>query len=77
MKPTVSYVDSEFQMGDLLTHYRVPFEEFTDDELESLRDKLMDYMSCSHNNEELKIDLKSIYLVIKGADEASYLFQYL
>ena len=76
MKPTVSYVDSEFQMGDLLTHYRVPFEEFTDDELESLRNNIIDYMKF-RPCEEIKVDLKSIYLLIKGEDEASMLLYYL
>lgn len=73
----VDYAVSEYGMGDLLRAYGISLkEDFTEKERKKLRKKLEDYMIRSEG-EKLHIDLKKIVLVIQGADEASYLYQYL
>ena len=72
MKPTIDYYNSQFQMGDLLLNYGVSAKDFSNEEIKTLRTMLEDYL-MSGSAEPLMIDLKTIYLLIQGADEASYL----
>lgn len=76
MKQIVDYSKSLLQMEDLLIENDVSIkEDFTLEEREALKKQLEKYMSSQCNN-ELQIDLKKISLIVKGADEASYLYEY-
>lgn len=76
MKPTINYYYQDKQMGDLLNSMGVSIQnDFSDKELEKLKNDLEHYMSGSGES-EMTIDLKKFYLVIKGADEAGYLYRY-
>jgi len=76
MKPTIDYYNQNEQMGDLLISNGVSIKkDFSDEEREKLKNELEAYMSGS--GELITIDLKKFNLVIKGADEASNLYQYI
>lgn len=76
MEKVIDYYSQSRQMGDLLQAENVSIrKDFSVAEREKLQKKLEEYMK-SGKNEILKIDLKKFILVIKGVDEASYLYQY-
>ena len=76
MEKVIDYYSQSRQMGDLLQAENVSIrKDFSVAEREKLQKKLEEYMK-SRKNEILKIDLKKFNLVIKGVDEASYLYQY-
>lgn len=76
-KPIIDYNYSTLQMGDLIASEGVSIKkDFSEAEREQLAKCLEDYMSSEHAMDEFKIDLKKFYLVIKGPDEASHLYQY-
>lgn len=76
MEKVIDYYSQSRQMGDLLQAENVSIrKDFSVAEREKLQKKLEEYMK-SRKNENLKIDLKKFILVIKGVDEASYLYQY-
>ncbi len=76
MEKVIDYYSQSRQMGDLLQAENVSIrKDFSVAEREKLQKKLEEYMK-SRKNEILKIDLKKFILVIKGVDEASYLYQY-
>lgn len=76
MKQTIDYVQSEMQMGDLLETMEVSIKnDFSVKERMQLKKSLEDYMS-GKADKSLTIDLKKFLLVVKGSDEASYLYQY-
>ena len=76
MENVIDYYSQSRQMGDLLQAENVSIrKDFSVAEREKLQKKLEEYMK-SRKNEILKIDLKKFILVIKGVDEASYLYQY-
>lgn len=78
MGDVINYFYSEKQMGDLLKSMNVSIkDDFSDEEREKLRKYLESYMTSNACHKSVKIDLKKFYLVIRGADEASYLYQYL
>lgn len=77
MKEIVDYAKSEKQMGDLLTSMGVSIEkDFSDEERRKLRRYLEQYMS-SDACHPIQLDMKKFVLIICGADEASYLYQYI
>lgn len=74
---TVDYLNSMYQMGELLEAMGVAIEEdFSEVERMDLAKYLEDYMSGKVGFEKIKIDMKKFFLIIKGADEAGYLYQY-
>lgn len=76
MKPTIDYYYQNKSMGELLTSMGVSFgNDFSDEEREKLQKELERYMS-SDGESKITIDLKKFNLVIKGADEAGYLYRY-
>ena len=76
MKKIINYGHSDLQMGDLLKENGVNIsKDFSAFEKKILANTLERYMT-SGCADLLKLDLKSFYLLIKGADEASYLYQY-
>ena len=76
MEKVIDYYSQSRQMGDLLQAENVSIrKDFSVAEREKLQKKLEEYMK-TRKNEILKIDLKKFILVIKGVDEASYLYQY-
>lgn len=77
MKPTIDYYYQDKQMRDLLNSMNVSLEnDFSDEELEKLKNDLEHYMS-SDGETKMTINLKKFNLVIKGADEAGHLYRYL
>lgn len=77
MKPTIDYYYQNQPMGDLLNSMGVSIQnDFSDKEIEKLKNDLEHYMS-SDGESKMTIDLKKFYLVIKGADEVEYLYQYI
>lgn len=77
MRAVVDYSESEFQMGDLLEIMGVSLQnDFSDKERARLRKTLEEYMRGNRSEQAILIDLKKFVLKIKGADEASYLYQY-
>lgn len=78
MKETIDYSKSAKQMGDLLISMGVSIEnDFSDEERKDLRRCLEQYMSSNACRRPLTLDMKKFYLIICGADEASYLYQYI
>ncbi len=76
MKQTIEYYNQNKQMGDLLISMGVSIrDDFSNKELNDLRMMLEEYMS-GDSKSKITIDLKKFNLVIKGADEASCLYQY-
>lgn len=77
MKENIDYSQSEKQMGDLLTSMGVSIKaDFSDEERKDLRRYLEQYMS-SDACHPIQLDMKKFVLIICGADEASYLYQYI
>lgn len=77
MKKVVDYFFSPYQMGDLLQSENVSIRnDFSDAEQENLRKYLEEYMSGSYENKSIQIDLKKFCLILRGADEADYLYEY-
>ena len=72
----VDYASSPLQMGDLLMDYNVDFNDFSHGEKKSLLKSIERYMN-SGSTEFIVIDLHKIKLRLKGADELSYLMQYI
>lgn len=76
MKKTIDYRQNNLQMGDLLISMNVSIkDDFSDIEREKLKSYLENYMrsgSCS----PIRIDMNNFYLILKGSDEVSYLYQY-
>ena len=72
----VDYASSSLQMGDLLIHYNVDFNDFSQGEKKSLLKSIKRYMN-SGSTESVVIDLHKIKLRLKGADELSYLMPYI
>lgn len=76
IKKTVEYNKSNLQMGDLLQSMNVSIRnDLLDCERQKLKKHLENYMMNGFCN-PIKIDLIKFYLVIKGADEVGYLYEY-
>ena len=76
MKERINYIQSDKQMGDLLESMNVSIKrDFSMEERLQLQKYLEDYMT-KNRCDEIAIDLKTFYLVVKGTDEVSYLYQY-
>lgn len=76
-KISIDYIDSPYPMGELLEVMGVSIkEDFSTVERKKLATYLADYMSGKCGSDQVSIDMKKFFLIIKGADEASYLYQY-
>ncbi|HCW74725.1 MAG TPA: hypothetical protein DHM90_14140 [Clostridiaceae bacterium] len=77
-KDTVNYYSSPYQIGDLIEKMGLKIkEDFSEFERKELKKHLEGYMRGEYESDEIKIDMKKFFLIIKGADEASYLYHYL
>ena len=76
MKPVIDYANTDLQMGDLLLTMGVSFRN--DSFLwRRLKKRLERYMSGNGCCNEIRLNMGKFFLVIKGSDEASHLYQYL
>lgn len=78
MKPVIDYANTNLQMGDLLLTTGISFSN----DIPMWRRKILikqleRYMSGNECCNESKLNMGKFFLVIKGSDEASYLYQYL
>ena len=78
MKPVIDYANTDLQMGDLLLSMGI----FIRSDISLWRRKrlikrLERYMSGNECCKEIKLNMGKFFLVIKGSDEASYLYRYL
>ncbi|MEY8313383.1 hypothetical protein AALA61_15750 [Oscillospiraceae bacterium 42-9] len=76
-KPILDYGMSCTQMGDLLMGCGDPISKLSPHSKEQLRRGLERYMTSPEASELITLDLGTCYLVLKGADEAGYLYDIL
>lgn len=78
MKPVIDYANTNLQMGDLLLTMGISSgKDIPMWRRKRLIKQLERYMSGNDCCNEIRLNMGKFFLLIKGSDEASHLYQYL